>query len=50
MIDEIAVEYCKKLNVFVSENKKMAPDERRGMPVVFVVTPELPQDVNTFAF
>lgn len=43
----LAVEYFKKVECFCFTKQTMAPHERRGMPVVFVVTPDLPQDVNT---
>lgn len=43
----LAVEYFKKVECFCFTKQKMAPHERRGMPVVFVVTPDLPKDVNT---
>ena len=42
-----AEEYFKKVECFCFTNQKMAPHERRVMPVVFVVTPDLPKDVNT---
>jgi len=43
----LAVEYFKKVECFCFTKQTMAPHERRGMPVVFVVTPDLPKDVNT---
>jgi cytochrome c oxidase assembly protein subunit 11 len=43
----LAVEYFKKVECFCFTKQTMAPHERRGMPVVFVVTPDLPWDVNT---
>ena len=43
----IAVEYFKKVECFCFTKQKMAAHESRGMPVVFVVTPDLPKDVNT---
>lgn len=43
----LAVEYFKKVECFCFTKQTMAPHERRGMPVVFVVTPDLPRDVNT---
>lgn len=39
--------YFKKVECFCFTKQTMAPRERRGMPVVFVVTPDLPKDVNT---
>ncbi len=42
-----AEEYFKKVECFCFTNQKLAPHERRVMPVVFVVTPDLPKDVNT---
>jgi cytochrome c oxidase assembly protein subunit 11 len=43
----LAVEYFKKVECFCFTKQTMAPHEHRGMPVVFVVTPDLPKDVNT---
>lgn len=43
----LAVEYFKKVECFCFTKQTMGPHERRGMPVVFVVTPDLPRDVNT---
>jgi cytochrome c oxidase assembly protein subunit 11 len=43
----LAVEYFKKVECFCFTKQTMAPHERRGMPVVFVVTPDIPKDVNT---
>ncbi|HUX89627.1 MAG TPA: cytochrome c oxidase assembly protein [Gallionellaceae bacterium] len=43
----LAVEYFKKVECFCFTKQTMAPNEKRGMPVVFVVTPDLPRDVNT---
>ena len=43
----LAVQYFKKVECFCFTKQKMAPHEHRGMPVVFVVTPDLPEDVNT---
>ena len=43
----LAVEYFKKVECFCFTKQKLGPHERRGMPVVFVVTPDLPKDVNT---
>ncbi len=43
----LSEKYFKKVECFCFTNQKMAPHERRVMPVVFVVTPDLPKDVNT---
>jgi cytochrome c oxidase assembly protein subunit 11 len=43
----LAVEYFKKVECFCFTKQTMAPHEHRGMPVVFVVTPDLPKDVST---
>jgi cytochrome c oxidase assembly protein subunit 11 len=43
----LAVEYFKKVECFCFTKQTMLPQEKRGMPVVFVVTPDLPRDVNT---
>jgi len=43
----LAVDYFKKVECFCFTKQVMAPHEHRGMPVVFVVTPDLPKDVNT---
>jgi len=43
----LAVLYFKKVECFCFTKQTMAPHEHRGMPVVFVVTPDLPKDVNT---
>lgn len=43
----LAVEYFKKVECFCFTKQKLGPRESRGMPVVFVVTPDLPKDVNT---
>jgi len=43
----LAVEYFKKVECFCFTKQTMGPHEKRGMPVVFVVTPDLPGDVNT---
>lgn len=43
----LAVLYFKKVECFCFTKQTMSPHERRGMPVVFVVTPDLPKDVNT---
>jgi len=43
----LAVTYFKKVECFCFTKQKMSAHESRGMPVVFVVTPDLPSDVNT---
>lgn len=43
----LAVQYFQKVECFCFTKQKMGPHEHRGMPVVFVVTPDLPKDVNT---
>ncbi|GAA5178493.1 cytochrome c oxidase assembly protein [Niveibacterium umoris] len=42
-----AAQYVKKLDCFCFRQQKLAPRERRVMPVVFVVDPSLPADVKT---
>lgn len=44
-----AGEYFKKLECFCFTQQTLAPGETRRMPVVFVVDPKLPRDVNTIA-
>ena len=44
-----AGEYFKKLECFCFTQQTLAPGETRRMPVVFVVDPKLPKDVNTIA-
>jgi cytochrome c oxidase assembly protein subunit 11 len=44
-----AGEYFKKLECFCFTHQTLAPGEVRRMPVVFVVDPKLPKDVNTIA-
>ena len=39
--------YFKQLECFCFTKQSFAPHERRRMPVVFVVDPKLPKDVNT---
>ena len=45
----LAGEYFKKLECFCFTQQTLAPGETRRMPVVFVVDPKLPKDVNTIA-
>ncbi|MBI3044772.1 MAG: cytochrome c oxidase assembly protein [Betaproteobacteria bacterium] len=44
---QLAGRYFKKLDCFCFTQQTLAPGESRRMPVVFVVEPALPQDVNT---
>jgi cytochrome c oxidase assembly protein subunit 11 len=44
-----AAEYFKKIECFCFTHQTLAPGETRRMPVVFVVDPRLPKDVNTIA-
>jgi len=44
---QLAGRYFKKLDCFCFTQQTLAPGEVRRMPVVFVVEPDLPQDVNT---
>ena len=44
---QLAGRYFKKLECFCFSQQTLAPGEIRLMPVVFVVEPGLPQDVNT---
>jgi cytochrome c oxidase assembly protein subunit 11 len=46
---EIAGEYFKKIECFCFRQQTLAPGEARKMPVVFVVDPKLPKDVNTIS-
>jgi cytochrome c oxidase assembly protein subunit 11 len=46
---QLAGEYFKKLECFCFTQQTLAPGEVRRMPVVFVVDPRLPKDVNTIA-
>lgn len=42
-----AVQYFKKLDCFCFTQQTLAPGEVRQMPVVFVIDPDLPRDINT---
>lgn len=44
---QLAGRYFKKLECFCFTQQSLAPGESRRMPVVFVIEPDLPQDVNT---
>jgi cytochrome c oxidase assembly protein subunit 11 len=44
---QVAGRYFKKLECFCFSQQTLAPGEIRKMPVVFVVEPDLPKDVNT---
>lgn len=43
----LAAQYFKKLDCFCFTQQTLAAGEVRQMPVVFVIDPELPRDVNT---
>ena len=44
-----AGEYFQKVECFCFSQQTLAPGETRRMPVVFLVDPKLPKDVNTIA-
>jgi cytochrome c oxidase assembly protein subunit 11 len=44
-----AGQYFQKIECFCFTQQTLAPGETRRMPVVFVVDPKLPKDVNTIA-
>jgi cytochrome c oxidase assembly protein subunit 11 len=44
-----AAQYFRKLECFCFTQQTLAPGETRRMPVVFVVDPKLPKDVNSIA-
>ena len=43
----LAAEYFRKLDCFCFTKQAFEPHETRRMPVVFVIDPKLPKDVNT---
>ncbi|HTP96317.1 MAG TPA: cytochrome c oxidase assembly protein, partial [Burkholderiales bacterium] len=43
----LAAQYFKKLECFCFTQQALAPGETRELPVVFVIEPGLPGDVNT---
>ncbi len=43
----LAVKYFQKVECFCFTQQKLGAHESRGMPVVFVVTPDLPADIST---
>jgi cytochrome c oxidase assembly protein subunit 11 len=46
---QLAAGYFKKLDCFCFAKQSFGPHEKRQMPVVFVVDPRLPRDVNTIS-
>ena len=46
---QLAAAYFKKLDCFCFARQSFGPHEKRQMPVVFVVDPGLPRDVNTIS-
>ena len=46
---QLAGEYFKKIECFCFTQQTLAPGETRRMPVVFMIDPRLPKDVNTIA-
>jgi cytochrome c oxidase assembly protein subunit 11 len=46
---QYAGEYFRKIECFCFSQQTLAGGERRRMPVVFVVDPKLPKDVNTIS-
>jgi cytochrome c oxidase assembly protein subunit 11 len=46
---QVAAGYFKKLDCFCFAKQSFGPHEKRLMPVVFVIDPRLPRDVNTIS-
>ena len=46
---QLAGEYFKKIECFCFTQQTLEPGETRRMPVLFVVDPKLPKDVNSIA-
>jgi cytochrome c oxidase assembly protein subunit 11 len=46
---QLAGEYFRKIECFCFNQQTLGPGERRVLPVVFVVDPKLPKDVNTIS-
>jgi cytochrome c oxidase assembly protein subunit 11 len=46
---QLAGEYFRKIECFCFTQQTLAGGERRRLPVVFVVDPKLPKDVNTIS-
>ncbi len=46
---EAAAPYFKKIECFCFTQQTLQPRETRRMPVIFVVDPKLPKDINTIA-
>lgn len=44
---QLAARYVKKLECFCFTRQELKPHETRQMPVVFLIGPDLPADVNT---
>lgn len=44
---QLAAQYFKKLECFCFKQQTLAPHETKQMPVVFVIDPKIPTDVNT---
>jgi cytochrome c oxidase assembly protein subunit 11 len=46
---QLAGEYFRKIDCFCFTQQTLAAGERRRLPVVFVVDPKLPKDINTIS-
>ncbi|MBT8127500.1 MAG: cytochrome c oxidase assembly protein, partial [Gammaproteobacteria bacterium] len=44
-----AAEYFEKTECFCFTEQKLEPGERKQMPVIFVVDPDLPEDISQLA-